>query len=114
MKTITLNTSVSNDATARSLSVDLNIPETVEELVSRMGDAQTAIDFFTRGLKISAQSIVRTQLKKDVTDKVILAGWSPDFIPPTRKPADKATKVKKLMVGMSKAEMLALIETMDD
>ena len=114
MKTITLNTSVSNDATARSLSVDLNVPETIEELVARMGDAQTAIDFFTRGLKISAQSIVRTQLKKDVTDKVILAGWSPDFIPPTRKPADNATKVRKLMNGMSKAEMLAIVNTMDD
>ena len=114
MKTIKLETSVSNESDARALIVELNIPENVEELVSRMGDTETAIDFFTRGLKIAAQGVIRAQLKKDVSDKDILKTWTPDFIPPVRKPADKATKVKKLMAGMSKAEMLAIIETMKD
>ena len=110
MKTIKLETSVSNAADARALIVELNIPENQEELVSRMGDTATAIDFFTRGLKIAAQGGIRAQLKKDVSDKDILKTWTPDFVPPVRKPADKVSKIKKLAAGMTKEELLAALE----
>lgn len=114
MKTITLTTATSKEAGARTLNVELNVPETIDELVSRMGDTQTAIDFFTRGLKISAQSIVRTKMKKEVTDKVILSEWDANFIPPTRTAADPAAKAKNLVGkleenGMTKEEILAAL-----
>ena len=114
MKTITLTTATSKEAGARTLNVELNVPETIDELGARMGDTQTAIDFFTRGLKISAQSIVRTKMKKEVTDKVILSEWDANFIPPTRTAADPAAKAKNLVGkleenGMTKEEILAAL-----
>ena len=103
------------DAT-RNVELPLRIAENTADMVEICGSEERACDMFNRSLIIAFQGVVRGDLKKigddRLTDKKVIEGNPPEYVPSVRKIVDHVQRTKKAIEGLSdegRAELLALL-----
>jgi len=100
---------------ATVVSVNYDIPETSEALISKYGE-ETVVDLCTRALTLGVQALVRTKLANGETDAGALQELVNGWVPGVRGPVTRQTPLERATSALSKltpeglAELLAKVK----